>query len=110
MSTKLFLDDERHPPDDGSDWVIVRSSLEAIHYCTSIEHVPSYVSFDHDLGGDDSAMKFVHWMVEMDLDEPGFIPEDFSFYVHSQNPIGATNIDKYLTGYLRYREMLVKGE
>jgi hypothetical protein len=45
---KLFLDDERFPPDDGSEWVIVRSAFEAMLYC--MDHgCPEFISFDHDL-------------------------------------------------------------
>lgn len=105
---KLFIDDERTPPDDGSEWIIARSSIQAIELC--VDGCPSFISFDHDLGGDDTAMIFVHWMVDMDLDEPGFIPADFTFYVHSQNPIGRQNIEQYLNRYLIYRKQVASDE
>jgi hypothetical protein len=50
MSYKMFIDDERFPVSD--DWVIVRSSQEAIDTVLA-KGFPSYISFDHDLGGDD---------------------------------------------------------
>jgi hypothetical protein len=101
MNIKLFLDDDRFPPDDGQEWVIVRTSQEAIDYCLA-NGVPSFISFDHDLGEDDDAMIFVKWMIETDMDRFWkFIPKDFSFYVHSQNPIGSENIIGLIENYLR---------
>lgn len=99
---KLFLDDERFPPDDGSEWVIVRSSFNAWAYCYD-NGCPSFISFDHDLGENDTAMLFIHTLINHDLDHPGFIPADFSFEVHSQNPIGKQNIEGLLNSYLRSR-------
>jgi hypothetical protein len=98
---KLFLDDERFPAGD-EFWLIARSSMEAINTCKLLG-CPSFISFDHDLGGDDTAMVFVHWLINYDLDHPGFIPDDFSFEVHSQNPIGKANIEGLLNSYLKQR-------
>ncbi len=101
---RLFLDDERFPPRDGNEWAIVRSVREARHYCR--EHgVPSFISFDHDLGveqGEDG-QEFAKWLIEQDLDAPGFIPAGFDFYVHSANPAGAKNIEGLLRQYLTFR-------
>jgi hypothetical protein len=97
---KLFLDDERMPANNGPDWIIERSSASAIQGCKLLG-CPKFISFDHDLGGDDTAMAFVHWLINYDLDHPGFIPGDFSFDVHSQNPIGKANIEGLLNSYLR---------
>ncbi|KUY59449.1 hypothetical protein WS45_08340 [Burkholderia sp. RF2-non_BP3] len=84
---KLFLDDLRAAP--GPGWTVVRSSAEAI---------------DHDLGGDDTAMVVVRWLIERDLDQGGqFIPPEFRFQVHSANPVGRENIAGLLGGYLRQR-------
>jgi hypothetical protein len=99
---KLFLDDERFPPDDGSEWVIVRSAFEAMLYC--MDHgCPEFISFDHDLGENDTGMNFVHGLVHYDLDHPGFIPDNFEFYVHSQNVEGKKNIEGLLNSYLSFR-------
>jgi hypothetical protein len=100
----LFLDDERDPPDDGQDWVIARSSKEAMVLCRG--GAPSFISFDHDLGDGDDAMVFAHWLVESDLDLPGFLPAGFSFFVHSQNPVGAANLKGLLERYLEKRDTL----
>jgi hypothetical protein len=100
---KLFLDDERFPP-AGPGWWIVRSTEDAIKYMVQ-NGCPSFISFDHDLGdGKLTGADLSRWMVEQDLDSDGqFIPADFSYYVHSQNPVGAANITGWLDGYLGQR-------
>lgn len=100
----LFIDDERYPPNDGTNWTIVRSSSEAIEYVLN-HGCPTFISFDHDLGGEDTAMVFLHWLIEKDMDQPGFIPAELTFAVHSQNPIGARNLKCLLEGYLLSKSM-----
>jgi hypothetical protein len=100
MTWKLFLDDERFPAEKDTDFTIARSCEEAItlmqtHGC------PVFVSFDHDLGLEKSGYDLAKYIVEQDLDSNlSFIPKEFSFYVHSQNNVGAKNIQTYLTQYL----------
>lgn len=99
---RLFIDDERFPPDDGNTWIICRSSRDAIHEIE--DGCPKFISFDHDLGGADIAMIVVDWMIDTDLNMGGrYIPVDFDFYVHSQNSVGRENIEKKLRRYLRFR-------
>ena len=101
MSYRMFIDDLRNSPDD--TWVVARTSSEAIEYMR-VHDCPIEISFDHDLGGDDIAMRVVKEMVERDLDSDGrFIPVGFKFFVHSANPVGARNIEGYLNGYLAQR-------
>lgn len=95
----LFLDDEREPV--GNDWVIVRSYDEAVAYVEG-NGFPSYVSFDHDLGEGKTGYDFAKWLVEKDMDED-WLPDNFFFYVHSQNPVGAENIRKYIIDYMRFK-------
>jgi len=68
----IYLDDIRNPKTD-NEWIIVRTSTEAIRLMEA-NGCPDFISFDHDLGGDDTAMIVVHWMVEEDLNSNG----DFS--------------------------------
>lgn len=91
----MFIDDERVPGKDVSESVvIVRSSQEAIDFCTAVKSLPKNIMFDHDLGGDDTSMRFIRWMIdELYRDEPKYkLRTDFKFSVHSQNPVGAKNI------------------
>jgi len=98
---RLFIDDLRDPVT--SSWVKARTSAEAIALLET-RGCPSEISFDHDLGGDDTAMIVVKRMIEMDLDDSGlFIPCDFTFSVHSANLVGAENIAALLHLYLQYR-------
>jgi hypothetical protein len=108
MSYRLFLDDIRTPSERDSDMVIVRSYEEAVTYVET-HGCPSFISFDHDLSfnhysglptEEKTGYDFAKWLVKKDLDLSGkFIPEDFKFYVHSQNPVGAENIRSYLRMY-----------
>lgn len=95
---RLYIDDIRNPK--GSFDKITRSSTEAIDYITRYG-CPDFISWDHDLGNDDTSMIIVKWLVNMDLDLNGeFIPDNFSWNIHSANPVGAENIDGYLTSYM----------
>lgn len=101
MAFRLFIDDIREPSDSG--WIIARSSEEAIHVIEAYG-CPGLISFDHDLGGEDTSMRIVKWLVDRDLDAAGnFIPRDFRFIVHSANPIGSENIVGLLQSYLGHR-------
>lgn len=102
--TPLYLDDLRPVP---SGWAVARSFDDAVAYVET-HGVPSMISFDHDLGEAEGVLlptgyDFAKWLVERDLDRPGFIPADFQFTVHSANPVGARNITGYLEGYLAGR-------
>jgi hypothetical protein len=78
---RLFIDDLRDPVT--SSWVIARTSAEAITLLET-RGCPCEISFDHDLGGDDTAMAVVKRLTEMDRNAAGrFIPAAFAFSVHS---------------------------
>jgi hypothetical protein len=51
----LYIDDIRNP---NYDAVVVRTSKEAISYVKE-NGCPNFISFDHDLGGDDTAMIYL---------------------------------------------------
>ncbi|EIN00396.1 hypothetical protein WQE_15236 [Paraburkholderia hospita] len=94
----LFIDDLRDPPSDR--WVVARSSEEAISLLKR-RGCSAKISFDHDLGGDDTAMVVARWLVNIDLDVSGrFIPDHFKFAVRSANPVGASNLKGHLEAYL----------
>lgn len=98
MMTKLFIDDERFPVTD--DWVIVRSSKQAIAWVQTYG-IPTHISFDHDLGGDDTSRVFIQWLTDQLIDEKLKFPPNFSFTVHSQNPIGARWIQGTMDGLVK---------
>lgn len=104
MTYRIFIDDERFPPEN-EEWVICRS-LDSFVNTVRTLGFPAYISFDHDLGDDvPTGHDIAKWMVEADLDsEMALIPAEFSFYVHSQNPVGAANITGTLAQYLSWRK------
>jgi len=84
----MYVDDIRALPDRFDE--LARSLDEAIAMMGR-DGCPRVISFDHDLGGDDTAMRVVGWMLEKGMDEPGWIPEGFQWDVHSANPVGKEN-------------------
>lgn len=116
MTYKLFIDDERYthevvwaPADvrasyETDTWLIARNMTEVMDIVKSLG-MPSFVSFDHDLGdGERTGYDIAKAMVDMDMDGTEVFPADFSFYVHSQNPVGKKNIENYLDNYFNYRD------
>lgn len=75
---KLWVDDERHPPDDTWRWAT--NSADAVHWLQ--DSAIDEVSLDHDLGGFDTARPIVLWMCTEEA-WPKVIR------VHSRNPVGA---------------------
>jgi hypothetical protein len=103
MPLKMYLDDIRNPKTTGP-WIVLRTSQEAIDYVKEFG-MPSEASFDHDLGGDDTVMIFLKWLIDYDLDNNGaVIPTDFSWMTHSSNPNGKDNIDGLLKSFLNFRQ------
>ncbi len=96
MSYKLFIDDERIPyvPEE---WDIARSSEEAKEIIKT-KGMCSYISFDHDLGGDDTTMIFLKWLVNEFWNGEDPIPE---YAVHSQNPVGRANIISFMDSWVK---------
>ena len=103
---KLYLDDVRDLPDES--FLLARSYEEAVLFVKE-NGIPPFISFDHDLGVDENekllptGFDFAKWLVEMDMDNIYKFPENFSFNVHSANPVGKANIEGYLNNYLNFR-------
>ena len=105
MGWVLFLDDERMPASLDDNIFIARDVEGAINLVKQHGIGPSFISFDHDLGGDETAMDFVNWLIDMDVGSVfTLIPKCFQFTVHSQNPVGKANIEGKLNSYLKFRK------
>lgn len=90
---KLFIDDERDPPDES--WTVVRTVEEAKTILVSWD-LPTEMSLDHDLGGDETVMQILHWMAE-NFYEEGPPP----WKIHSANPVGRANMESFLESWAR---------
>lgn len=98
----LFLDDEREPVEkEGIVWRIVRNFNEAIGLINTYG-LPMHYQLDHDLGEEKTGYDFVKYLVELDV-ENNFITKDFSYSIHSQNPVWRGNMDSYLTNYINFK-------
>lgn len=97
----LFLDDEREPLHvypGAKFWdipAVGRTSAEAIAIVLE-RGMPSYMSLDHDLGGDDTSMEFLKWLANVYYTDDMKIP---FYYVHSENPIGRENIKAFMRSW-----------
>ena len=98
----LFLDDERHPSNmtPGIPVVIARSfdDFVAAILCHDI---PVEIHFDHDLGLGKNGHDCARWLTEHLVINELDLPEGFQYFIHSQNPIGARNIDQTMKDLLR---------
>ena len=122
----LFLDDDsfhpdkmRHPriyyPLIGADDILkIAQESEVIKFATvegaqdyiEREGCPDFISFDNDLMRELEGVDLAKWLVEKDLDNPGFIPKNFQFFVHSQNIEAKKRIYGYLGQYLETRQVI----
>lgn len=84
-TARIWIDDERAPPNDSWKWA--KTSNVAIELLCDYD--PEQISFDHDLGGNDTTMKVVDYIEKWA--EAGLI-DKFSWTVHSMNPVGRENI------------------
>lgn len=89
----LWIDDVRPAP-QGFDLAINSSAAIAMLDTQMRSGTPyQYISFDHDLGGDDTTRKVVMWMIESDHPPVGW-------KVHSANPVGKEWLEGTLSRYL----------
>lgn len=104
MTIRIFLDDEREPVNSRDYWIIRNYSAFVTTVLNFSEPI-DFISFDHDLGEDSlDGYEAVKWLCDLDTFRKGkVLSPDFTFYVHSQNPVGKKNIEEYLNGYLGWR-------
>lgn len=103
MSYRIFLDDVRMPPHDGQKWFICRSTAEFVQVLR-VRGLPSFISFDHDLSGDDTGMRAAHQLVNYVFDNGLVLPRGFDYAVHSMNPVGASNIRSLMECFINVLE------
>ncbi len=101
---KLFVDDERQPPDN--TWVVLRHAENAIAYISGrpcdFGHV-THLSLDHDLGENvPTGYDVAAWLEEAVFTQ-GVVPP-MMLRVHSANPVGRARILQTFQSIARYCE------
>ena len=89
---KLYLDDLRVTP-EGFDRVY--NYADFVEYITQ-NGLPDFISFDHDLGEDESGYDCAKYLVEYCIEHNLQLPK---FSVHSQNPVDKENIERLLNNF-----------
>lgn len=82
---KIWIDDIRTPP---PNFIWFKDSNSAIEFIKTNLNDIEFISFDHDLGGDDIAYKIALYIEESCFN--GAKCPDFA--IHSANPVGRQNI------------------
>ncbi len=105
----LFIDDLREPIEVG--WQsgrieIARSSQEAKDLVDSLG-LPTQISFDHDLGGDDTAFKFMWYLINGHLDEKWNLGDIQVVYVHTANSVGRDKLVALWRGFCKSAKLEV---
>src|ERR1700733_262519 len=96
---KLFMDAKNFPPGDGDEWAVVRTLDEATDWVLA-NGFPDFVSFNNDLGKNETAgHEFAFWLTERDLDT-GDMPDLFSYDIRSD---AADLIRSYIDSHLEER-------
>lgn len=90
---RLYIDDVRTPPT--TDFIVVRSSEEAICFIKQ-NGWPTFMSLDHDLGGEDTTMVFLKRLVNEVWDGTTNPPD---YTIHSANPVGSKNIESFMESW-----------
>ncbi|MBU3659592.1 MAG: hypothetical protein FGM14_06975 [Flavobacteriales bacterium] len=74
--------------------------------------LPELISFDHDLGlpqnpnqEEQNGMTCARWLVNYCMDQYLPLP---SYFVHSQNPVGKSNIEGFLEGFKKQKDKISK--
>lgn len=107
---RLWIDDDsgkpgiaawRNPPDPS--WKVAHSSKEAIELIEKFG-VPSYISWDHDLGLNDQGEPDTAMVVLKYLSEHHF-NVSIEYNIHSANPEGAKNINCFMKSWERAKQL-----
>lgn len=91
---KLWIDDVREAP---KGWVWAKTSSQAMCILATTVNTPDFplhISFDHDLGGDDTTIPVANLLEEMV--EDGTLKVYFNWSVHSANPVGSKTLNTIL--------------
>lgn len=96
---KLWVDDVRVPPEPASEWLWVKTSMEAIDALSETDF--DVVSLDHDLGEESGSGYDVACYIERKAWYGSVIPGEIR--VHSANPVGRKNIELCIEAIQRFK-------
>jgi hypothetical protein len=102
---KLWVDDQRHPPD--STWMRARTFLEAVDAVINRTEPWEVISMDHDLSDHQpTGYDFVRWMVYYQQEK---LPKVFR--LHTANPVGYGAMESVIkhSGVYNERELYGTG-
>jgi hypothetical protein len=124
--TFLFLDDDAFQPEGirnpekyypligRDDLLTIMQTFDTIVKFTNVEDAtdyilnngcPNFISFDNDLQRELEGRHLAKWLTDQDIDSGfSFFPDDFNWFIHSQNPIASKAINGLLVPYMEYRK------
>lgn len=88
---RLYIDDLRTPV--SSEWTVARTSTEALEIVKANLDKIEYISFDHDLGGDDTTKPVAAFLEEWAFN---YEPLSIRTSIHSSNPEGRRWLEEAL--------------
>lgn len=103
--TKLWVDDVRDAPD--SSWVEVRKVEQAIRFIHQFS--PTTISLDHDIENrpSDETFKPIAYFIGEKYNSDTFWADELEVLIHSDNPVGAKEIENILNDYGVYEVKVV---
>ena len=102
MKVKLWIDDCRLPPD--WTWAWATNSWQAIQYLHAAKTGAfrlELISFDHDLGGIDTAIRVANELEQLVYNGELHMP---AWAIHSANPPGRKNLERALRSADRFAQ------
>ena len=99
-SYALYLDDVRHPPQTGEDWVLVRT-VAMMRELLEARGIPSLASFDYELGrtdpghsGEDAVASFLEYVQSAGNPDQ---PVELEIRLHTSSGYGASRMAAMFT-------------
>lgn len=104
MTTYIFLDDVRIPPNDGNEWVLVRDIESAMRLLIEAWYYRSddiVLSLDHDLGDNiPTGNDLVNQIERAVATQHEFKPK-LEMRIHSANSVGRQNMERGIQSIYR---------
>ena len=108
MDTLIWLDDVRNPANiindnyppysiNNCNVVWVKSYKEFVEWI-EVNGLPKIITFDHDLGTEETGYDAVKWLANYCIEHRKMIPE---CHIHSSNPVGRANIQSIIDSFIK---------